>query len=105
MITEAWMRVQRRPRFRAGASVSFADFRDGVQAVREVAQSGLNPANCRLLGHEEALMSGSGDGSRSILVLGFESADHKLDPWLAQGAEDVAEVIAARCTAEIAWRP
>jgi alkyldihydroxyacetonephosphate synthase len=87
VITEAWMRVQRRPRFRAGASVSFADFRDAVQAVREIAQSGLNPANCRLLGHDEALMSGSGDGSRSILVLGFESADHELDPWLARALE------------------
>jgi alkyldihydroxyacetonephosphate synthase len=87
VITEAWMRVQRRPRFRAGASVSFADFRDAVQAVMEIAQSGLNPANCRLLGHDEALMSGSGDGSRSILVLGFESADHELDPWLARALE------------------
>ena len=28
VITEAWMRVQARPRFRAGASVSFADFAD-----------------------------------------------------------------------------
>ena len=87
VITEAWMRVQRRPRFRAGASVSFTDFRDGVHAVRDIAQSGLHPANCRLLGHEEALMSGSGDGSRSILVLGFESADHELDPWLARALE------------------
>ena len=87
VITEAWMRVQRRRRFRAGASVSFADFRDAVQAVREIAQSGLNPANCRLLGHDEALMSGSGDGSRSILVLGFESADHELDPWLTRALE------------------
>ena len=56
----------------------FADFADAVQASRELAQSGLHPANCRLLGHDEALMSGSGDGSRAILVLGFESADHEL---------------------------
>jgi alkyldihydroxyacetonephosphate synthase len=87
VITEAWMRVQPRPRFRAGASVFFADFADAVQAARELAQSGLNPANCRLLGHEEALLSGSGDGSRSILVLGFESADHELGPWLARALE------------------
>jgi alkyldihydroxyacetonephosphate synthase len=87
VITEAWMRVQPRPRFRAGASVSFADFADAVRAVRELAQSGLNPANCRLLGHDEALVSGSGDGSRSILVLGFESADHELGPWLARALE------------------
>ena len=81
------MRVQPRPRFRAGASVSFADFADAVQAARELAQSGLNPANCRLLGHDEALMSGSGDGSHAILVLGFESADHELGPWLARALE------------------
>ena len=87
VITEAWMRVQPRPQFRAGASVLFADFGDGVQASRELAQSGLNPANCRLLGHDEALMSGSGDGSHSVLVLGFESADHELGPWLARALE------------------
>jgi alkyldihydroxyacetonephosphate synthase len=87
VITEAWMRVQPRPRFRAGASVSFADFSDAVEATRELAQSGLHPANCRLLGHDEALMSGSGDGSHSILVLGFESADHELEPWLARALE------------------
>src|SRR5208337_3777572 len=87
VITEAWMRVQPRPRFRAGASVSFAGFADAVQAARELAQSGLDPANCRLLGPEEALLSGSGDGSRSILVVGFESADHELGPWLARALE------------------
>jgi alkyldihydroxyacetonephosphate synthase len=87
VITEAWMRVQPRPRFRAGASVRFADFGDAVEAARELAQSGLHPANCRLLGHEEALVSGSGDGSRAILVLGFESADHELGPWLARALE------------------
>jgi alkyldihydroxyacetonephosphate synthase len=87
VITEAWMRVQPRPRFRAGASVSFAGFADAVEAARELAQSGLDPANCRLLGHDEALLSGSGDGSRSILVLGFESADHELGPWLSRALE------------------
>jgi alkyldihydroxyacetonephosphate synthase len=87
VITEAWMRVQPRPRFRAGASVYFAVFADAVEAARELAQSGLHPANCRLLGHDEALWSGSGDGSHSILVLGFESADHELGPWLARALE------------------
>lgn len=87
VITEAWMRVQPRPRFRAGTSVYFAEFADAVAAARDLAQSGLYPANCRLLGHDEALLSGSGDGSRSILVLGFESADHELGPWLARALE------------------
>ena len=87
VITEAWMRVQPRPRLRAGASVRFAAFGDAVDCAREIAQSGLHPANCRLLGHEEALLSGSGDGSHAILVLGFESADHDLGPWLARALE------------------
>src|SRR6516225_5593324 len=87
VITEAWMRVQPRPRLRAGASVRFAAFGDAVDCAREIAQSGLHPANCRLLGHEEALLSGSGDGSHAILVLGFESADHELGPWLARALE------------------
>src|SRR5262252_2749673 len=87
VITEAWMRVQPRPRFRAGASVYFAGFADAVDAARELAQSALHPANCRLLSHDEALLSGSGDGSHAILVLGFESADHELEPWLARALE------------------
>jgi alkyldihydroxyacetonephosphate synthase len=87
VITEAWMRLQPRPVFRAGASVLFADFAEAVEAARELAQSGLNPSNCRLLGHDEALLSGSGDGSRSILVLGFESGDHELEPWLSRALE------------------
>ena len=90
VITEAWMRVQPRPGFRAGASVYFADFAAAVNATRALAQSGLNPSNCRLLDHDEALLSGSGDGSRSILVLGFESADHELGPWLARALEITA---------------
>jgi len=87
VITEAWMRVQPRPRFRAGASVYFADFADAVGAARELAQSGLNPSNCRLLDPEEALLSGSSDGSEAILVLGFESADHELGPWLSRATD------------------
>ncbi len=87
VITEAWMRLQPRPRFRAGAAVYFASFTDAVEAARAVAQSGLHPSNCRLLGHDEALLSGSGDGSHAILVLGFESGDHELEPWMARALE------------------
>ena len=91
VICQAWMRLQPRPRFRAGASVYFASFEDAVQSTRAVAQSGLNPSNCRLLGHDEALLSGSGDGSHAILVLGFESGDHPLEPWMARALEICAE--------------
>jgi alkyldihydroxyacetonephosphate synthase len=87
VITRAWMRLQVRPRFRASASIAFESFVDAWQAAREVAQSGLWPANCRLLDHDEALISGSGDGSRSILIVTFESADHELDAWIARATE------------------
>lgn len=76
VITEAWVRLQARPRFRASASVHFPDFDSGVRAVRELSQSGLHPSNCRLLDAQESFLNGvAGDGS-SVLVLAFESADH-----------------------------
>ena len=76
VITEAWMRIQRRPVHRAQATVIFATFGAGAAAVRSLAQSGLQPANCRLLDPEEAALNGVGPGDRAVLVLGFESADH-----------------------------
>jgi alkyldihydroxyacetonephosphate synthase len=87
IITEAWMRLQERPRFRASASAAFADFLAGAEAVRQIAQSGLFPQNCRLLDADEALNSGAGDGRRSVLLVAFESADHPLDPWMTRALE------------------
>jgi alkyldihydroxyacetonephosphate synthase len=91
IITEAWMRVQDRPRYRASASVHFGSWRDGVDAVRAIAQAGLFPANCRLLDAGEAGASaGVTDGS-TVLVLGFESADHPLDAWATRAMECAAD--------------
>ena len=91
VVTEAWLRLQDRPRFRASASIRFADYFKAVGCVRALAQSGLNPANCRLLDPLETVLSGVGDGSHAILVLGFESADHPLQPWMARALELVRE--------------
>jgi alkyldihydroxyacetonephosphate synthase len=82
IITEAWMRLQERPRFRASATVRFAEFLRAAGAARALAQSGLHPTNCRLLDADEALNNGAGDGSRHLLLVAFESADHGLDPWM-----------------------
>jgi alkyldihydroxyacetonephosphate synthase len=87
VITEAWMRLQDRPRFRASATARFASFEQGVQAARALAQSGLHPSNCRLLDATEAMVTGTDDGSAHLLLIGFESADHPLDGWLARGVE------------------
>ncbi len=83
VITEAWMRVRVRPRFRSSAGVGFPDFAIGAEAVRALSQSGLHPANCRLIDAAEAQLTGGGDGSHALLVLGFESAGHDTEPWLA----------------------
>jgi alkyldihydroxyacetonephosphate synthase len=88
IITEAWMRLQDRPRFKASASVEFADFGSGTAAVRALSQSGLFPTNCRLLDAGEALVSARlTDGAGALLVLGFESADHHVGPWLERALE------------------
>ncbi|MGH7790020.1 MAG: FAD-binding oxidoreductase, partial [Candidatus Binatia bacterium] len=82
VITEAWMRLQDRPTFRAAASVTFADFLAGARAVRAIAQAGLYPANCRLLDPGEAMVAGAGSGTESVLLIAFESADHAHDAWM-----------------------
>ncbi|HMJ35971.1 MAG TPA: FAD-binding oxidoreductase [Baekduia sp.] len=88
VVTEAWVRVQPKPAFRAARAVRFKDFMNGAEAVRALAQSGLNPANCRLVDALEARQTGvlgPTDRERAVLVLGFESVDHDVDGALARG--------------------
>ena len=91
IITEAWMRLQDRPRFRAAAAVKFAEFLAGARAVRAIAQAGLYPSNCRLLDPGEATAAGAGTGEEAVLLLAFESADHGLDTWMARALECAAD--------------
>jgi alkyldihydroxyacetonephosphate synthase len=87
VITEAWMRLQDRPHFRAGGAVRFKDFLAAARAVRAIAQSGLFPSNCRVLDAEEAHNTGAGDGSFAVMVLAFESGDHSVGPWMERALE------------------
>ncbi|MGH9242823.1 MAG: FAD-binding oxidoreductase [Acidimicrobiales bacterium] len=87
IITEAWMRVQHRPGWRASAAVHFAGFLHGAQAVRAISQAGLYPTNCRLLDGREAELNIGTTGSAAVLVLGFESADHPVDGWIDRALE------------------
>jgi alkyldihydroxyacetonephosphate synthase len=91
VVTEAWMRVRPRPRWRSSASVRFPTFDAGAAAVRELSQSGLDPANCRLLDPGEAALTGAADDGSALLVLGFESADHPLEPWMTRALECCAD--------------
>jgi alkyldihydroxyacetonephosphate synthase len=100
VITEAWMRVVPRPRWRASASVAFREFTAAVAAARALAQSGLSPSNARLLdGHEARLSRIRFDGA-SVLLIGFESADHPLTAWLARALE-----LARDCGGEVIAGP
>jgi alkyldihydroxyacetonephosphate synthase len=79
VITEAWIRVHERPRWKLSCGVAFQTFAAGAHAVRELAQSGLNPSNCRLLDEAESELTGAGPGGEALLVLGFESAHHPVE--------------------------
>jgi alkyldihydroxyacetonephosphate synthase len=70
VITEAWVRVRPREVERRSASLEFGSFADGCDAVRAIVQSGLQPANCRLVSAAEAALTFAGDSD--LLVLGFE---------------------------------
>lgn len=84
VITEAWMRLQERPRHKASATVLFDDVHAAMDAVRAVAQSGLHPANCRLLDPGEAGLAGITQNGESVLVLGMESAHSPIEERLAE---------------------
>jgi alkyldihydroxyacetonephosphate synthase len=110
VITQAWMRVQDAPRFRESAAVTFDSFESGADAVRALSQSGLHPSNCRLLDGEEAALTGAAPDGKALLVLGFESGDHDLGPWMIRALELCEDhggrkrEREGRGSAESAWR-
>jgi alkyldihydroxyacetonephosphate synthase len=75
VITEAWMRIQRRPTFRATAGIVFPTWEAGTDAVRQIVQTKLWPANCRILDPVEAERAAGLDGTASLVIVGFESAE------------------------------
>jgi alkyldihydroxyacetonephosphate synthase len=100
VITEAWMRVVPRPRWRANASIAFGDFTAAVAAARALVQSGLGPSNARLLDGNETRMHRVRFDGKSVLLIGFESADHPLGAWLARAVE-----LARDCGGEVVSGP
>ena len=89
VITEAWMRVQVRPRFRATAGVTFPSWEASYEAARAIVQTKLWPANLRVLDPELAEHSAGLDGSRALLIIGFESAELPQE-WPMRMAIDIA---------------
>jgi alkyldihydroxyacetonephosphate synthase len=89
IISEAWMRIQVRPKHRATAGVQFASWENAYDATRLIAQAKLWPANLRLLDQELARDSAGLDGSTSLLVIGFESGEIPQD-WPIKQAIEIA---------------
>lgn len=112
IITEAWIRVLDRIKHKASRTVTFEDYYQGAEAVRAISQAGLYPSNCRLIDALEAKLTGSYDGSRPILVLGYESShypvDHLMDLTLELcrefGGEPVDEGERGRGSVAGQWR-
>lgn len=75
IITEAWMRIQARPVYRASAGLTFDTFEAGYEAARLVVQAKLWPANCRLLDPVEAGAAAGLAGTEALLIIAFESAE------------------------------
>ena len=73
------MRLQDRPTFRASATARFSPFGAAVDAARALAQSGLYPANCRLLDPPRRGSPAPTTAATPLLLVAFESADHPLD--------------------------
>ncbi len=84
VITEAWMRVQARPVYRASAGVTFATFAAASEAARLVVQAKLWPANCRVLDPVEAGNAAGLSGDQALLILGFESSDLPQGSFIAE---------------------
>ncbi len=82
IITEAWMRIQARPQYRASAGVTYPSFAAGAEAARRIVQAKLWPANCRLLDPGEAAAAAGMDGRRALLILGFESHELPQDEFI-----------------------
>ena len=91
IITEAWMRLQGRPRFEATMGIRFRDFLDAAAAVRAVAQAGLHPANLCVVDGVELMANGVGDGTFTLMVVSFDSADRPVDALMERALECCAD--------------
>lgn len=73
IITEAWIRLHARPRYRSSTTLKFDSFLAGAKAVHALSQAKLYPVTCRLVSALEAVAMGLGDAKHAMLLLGFES--------------------------------
>ncbi len=100
VITEAWVRVVERPKWRARAALAFDGLFAAVEAARAIVQAGLEPANCRVLDPVEAALHGVRSDGMAVLLLAFESADHAPEEGITR-AVALATQVGGRLEGEI----
>ena len=103
------MRVRPRPDFKATATVEFPPGDRGFSeaatgAVRLIAQSRLMPSNLRLIDSSEARTTMAGDGSATLLIIGFESSGQPVDDRMDQ-AVAIAEGEGGKVASRISSTP
>lgn len=59
IITKAWLRIWRKPEKVVGKGFEFKSFSDGIETVREIAQSGIRPSVVRLYDELETFLLSS----------------------------------------------
>ena len=82
IVTSAWMRLQDIPIYKLTQAIKFKNFEAAVETTRLIAQSGLNPSNARLVDPIEAASNGLGDGTSTMVIIGFESHQHPVNHWM-----------------------
>ena len=87
IITEAWMRIQRRPVYRATAGITFGSWQAGCEAVRHLVQAKLWPANLRILDPAEARRAAGLDGEQALVIVSYESAEFSQRHNIASAVE------------------
>jgi alkyldihydroxyacetonephosphate synthase len=95
IVSEAWLRLQRRPTFRATAGIRFPTWESGWRAVQAIVQAKLWPANLRILDPAESQLGAGLDGATALVIVGFESADvsqrNNLDAAIAMARDHGGE--------------
>ncbi|KAJ3222348.1 hypothetical protein HK099_002385 [Clydaea vesicula] len=77
IVTEVTLRIHHPPKYKNSIVVNFNSFEEGIDAVREIAQTNLFPSQCRLVDPLESMSMGL--KPETTLLLGFESDSIKGD--------------------------
>ncbi|KAJ3382796.1 hypothetical protein HDU92_004564 [Lobulomyces angularis] len=77
IVTEVTLRIHHPPKYKNSMVVNFNSFEEGIDAVREIAQTNLFPSQCRLVDPLESMSMGL--KPETTLLLGFESDSIKGD--------------------------